>query len=209
MMKSKTARFGAFLATLGMSATLVGAATASTGAYFSNTRQGHVGGTMGSIKVTTYGGTGTDSADFSFENMLPGEPQTAAVQYQNTGRNAEDVYVVFNDAAKLHDLNQLGRYGEVHLTSNSTEIFASQNLNDNATSCPVGSGDPACAPLPAMLKLADNLAAGSSVQGMAFTFKWQDAPYSLSNTYNIDGATGPTALDLPYQIVAVQHGRQP
>ena len=211
MMKSKTARFGAFLATLGMSAGLVGTAVHSTGAYFSDTKAGAITGTLGSIKVTTYGGAvdGSGNRNFAFDNLLPGEPQTATLQYQNTGRNAEDVYVVFNDSTALHALNQLGRYGEAHVSSNGTEIFGSANLNDNTTSCVPGTGTPACNALPSKLKLADNLPAGSAAQSMAFSFGYAGAPYSIGNTFNVDGVTGPTALNLPYQIVAVQHGQLP
>src|SRR4051794_24201182 len=119
MMKSKTARFGAFLATLGVSAGLVGTAVHSTGAYFSDTKTGAITGTMGSIKVTTYGGAvdGSGNRNFAFANMLPGEQQTATIQYQNTGRNAEDVYIVFNDTAALAAINDLGHYGTASISN--------------------------------------------------------------------------------------------
>ena len=121
MIKSKAGRFGAFIATLGMSAGLIGTAVHATGAYFSDSKSGAVAGTIGSIKVSTSGGTGTDGLNFNFANMLPGTPQTATFSYQNTGANAEDVWLVFNDAAALHAINVLGTYGEAHVASNGTE----------------------------------------------------------------------------------------
>jgi hypothetical protein len=214
MMKSKVARVSAFVATLGVSAGLVGAAVQTTGAYFSDSKAGSVTGTIGSIKVTGSGGSGADALDLSFSNMLPGERQTVSAAYQNTGANPQDVWLVFNNADALHSLNQLGTFGEVHVGSGGTEIFASQNLNDNTSSCPPGSFDathPACAALPVKLKLADNLAptAGGS---FSFAFNYaaklrgaanEGAPF---NCYPFGTCTN---SGLPYKIVATQHGVDP
>ena len=54
-------------------------------------------------RITPSGGTeSTDSSfmDLAFSNMLPGDPQTVTVNYQNTGANTEDVYVVFPNATR-------------------------------------------------------------------------------------------------------------
>ena len=66
-------------------------------------------GNFGSIKVTPSGGSGAHSTNFSFENMLPGEPQTATVQFQNTGANSEDVWLVFDNATALSALTTSAR----------------------------------------------------------------------------------------------------
>ena len=50
MSKSKKGRIAAFLATVGVSAALIGVAASSTGAYFSDTHTGSVSGSIGSIK---------------------------------------------------------------------------------------------------------------------------------------------------------------
>lgn len=225
----RAGRIGAFVATVGVSAALVGAAAHATGAYFSDTQSGTISGTLGSIKVTTAGADGASHLDFSFDNMLPGERQTKTVSYQNTGRNSQDVYVVFNNADALHALNVLGTYGEVHLASGGTEIFASTNLNDDTVSCPPGAFDAThgpCNALPRVVKLASNL--GPTASG-TFSFSFNYAS-KLGNGANIDGTTGPAwncypvvgpnstaACDptasnhygLPYQIVATQVGVAP
>ena len=206
--KQKALRISAFLGTVGVSATLIAAGVGATGAYFSDTKAGTISGTLGSIKVST------GHTQISFSNMLPGELQTVSDGYTNTGRNAEDVWIVFNtDAA--HALNDLGTYGEAHFASNGTEIFASQNLNDHP-SCPPGSSDathPPCAALPTQIKLADNLAPGASGD-WSFGFKYAS---KLSSAFNLDtaGPWNPSSVNgtigsgLPYQIVATQHGISP
>ena len=119
------------LTTLALSAALFAVASATTGAYFSDKKAGAVTGTFGSIKVTTSGGIvqNDGSRSFVWDNMLPGEMKSATVGYQNTGRNVQDVYLVFNPTA-LSALNTLGTYGEAHIAVNGTEVWASTNLND-------------------------------------------------------------------------------
>jgi hypothetical protein len=60
----------------------------------------------------------------------PGDFQTSTVHYTNTGQNAEDVYLVFNQAAALHSVNDLGSFGEAKIGSNGSTVFSSTNLND-------------------------------------------------------------------------------
>jgi len=211
MLKSKSGRLAAFLATVGLSVGLVGVAASTTGAYFSDTRSGSVSGTIGSIKVATSGGTGTDGLGFSFTNMLPGEPQTVTGSYQNSGANVEDVWLVFNNVDALHAINDLGTYGQAHLLSNGTEVFGSNNLNDNVTSCVPGTGTPACNAVPQKLKLADSLAPGG-VGTFGFTFNY--GPKLKGNTgagapFNCYPLGGCANNGLPYKIVATQHGVDP
>lgn len=201
-LKQKAARITMFLGTVGVSAALIGAGVNATGAYFSDTKTGNISGTIGSIKVAT------GRTQIGFENMLPGELQTVGDSYQNVGRNAADVWMVFETNALHTIVNQLGTYGEAHFASNGTEIFASQNLNDNTTSCPPGASDPAngrppCAALPAKIKLADNLAPNAS-GSWSFGFMYAS---KLGNGSNIASPT--PAWNLPYQIVATQDGVVP
>jgi hypothetical protein len=137
--------------------------------------------------------------------MLPGELQTKTANYQNTGANNEDVWLVFPDVAALHGINQLGTFGEAHVASNGTEIFASNNLNDNTSSCPPGSSNPAagqgaCNALPKQIKLADNVTPGTVG---AFSFSFAYASKMSNPAFEGQPFNG---VGLPYQIVATPHG---
>ena len=217
MRGSTAARFVVWGATLAALAALVVAATGMTGAYFSDTHQGDITGNIGSIKVTPSGGTGADSTDFTFTNMLPGEPQTATISYQNTGLNHEDVWLVFNNATALSALNNLGTYGEVHI-SNGHELFGSANLNDRSSTC--GPFSPSgCWPVPSQIKVGSDIAptAGGYVK---FTFNYAGklkdpaAEGAAFNIYPVPGQNTVNAADgngsgLPYELVATQVGQTP
>ena len=217
MRRFRTVRVALWATTLVAMAGLVVAATGATGAYFTDTHQGTISGNIGSIKVTPSGGSGADNMDFAFSNMLPGEPQTATVHFQNTGANSEDVWLVFNNATALSALNNLGTYGEVHV-SNGNALFDSANLNDNSGSC--GAFSPAgCWPLPSQIKVASNL--GPTASGHAsFTFDYagklknpaaEGAPfniYPIPGQFTVNAADG-TGAGLPYEIVATQVGQTP
>jgi hypothetical protein len=209
-------------------------ASGSTGAYFSDTHTGAITGTIGSIRITPSGGTASNDADGSlmdlaFNDLLPGTPQTVTVNYQNTGNSPEDVYIVFPNATALSALNSLGNYGTVHLSSVGSgavgDVFDSQNLNDNGTSCPLGTTSVAhpypCEPLPTQLLIASNV--GPSAGG-AFSFNFQyasalstQAPAGTTADWNSYPALGQTTTNpgdgsgngLPYEIVATQHGITP
>lgn len=186
-----------------------------TGSYFSDAHNGTISGTVGSIRLTPGG-----PLDLSFSNLLPGVPQTVRQSYQNTGANPEDVYLVFNNATALSALNDLGTYGEVHIDSNGTEIFASQNLNDDTVSCPPGASDathPPCDAVPSQIRIASNVAPGAS-GSFAFTFMYASKLTTngpgVWNTYPVSGQTtindaDGTGSGLPYQLVAVQVGQTP
>jgi hypothetical protein len=201
MNKSKTVRISAFIGALGASAALIGAAVSGTGAYFQGTTdQAHITGTMGTIKIEGVGGL-----DVVFDKMLPGEAQNKTVEYRSTGANDEDVWLVFTNPAQLGTgdgktgLNQLGTFGEVHITSNGVEKFGSANLNDNASTCHPGEGNPACNPLPAKIKLADNV---HPDQHGVFNFSFKPSEKFKSNQ-------GLPILGLDYKLVATQHGIDP
>jgi hypothetical protein len=217
MRRSTVARLALWATTLAATAGLVIAGTGVTGAYFSDTHHGTISGTIGSIKVTPSGGTGTDGTDFTFSNLLPGVPQTATVAFQNTGSNNEDVWLVFDNATALSALNNLGTYGEVHV-SNGDPLFDSANLNDRVTTC--GPLSPSgCWPLPRQIKVASNLAPSASGH-VSFSFNYagklsdpaaEGAPFNLypvPGQYTVDPADG-TGSGLPYEIVATQVGQTP
>jgi hypothetical protein len=212
---------------LGAAAVALVASTTVTGAYFSDAAPGTISGTVGTVKLTT-----TDTT-FAWENMLPGEPKTATVGFTNAGTGPQDFYLVFPNGPALHALNNLGSYGEVHVTGGPTgtigSLFDSANLQDGRTresgisSC--GDFDPSgCWPLPAKIKLAS----GVAVQGtgsLTFTFNYAGKLGTSStprasgggvfNTYPLASqaygadAAGPAGAGLPFEVVAVQVGQQP
>ncbi len=158
------------VAALGLTASGAGAllltATGATGAYFSDTHNGAITGTTGAITLST------SDTNLNFTDMLPGVPQSQKVDFTNTSNNAEDVYLVFPNGSALGALNNLGTYGHVSVSSSGGAYFASSNLNDNSTSCGSFSSAPgACNPLPAVIKLQDNLAGGGS-GSMTFSFNY-------------------------------------
>jgi hypothetical protein len=233
MSKRAKLKCAAIVGTVGLLGGTAYVAAGSTGAYFSDTHTGAISGTIGSIRITPSGGT--ESADGSYMNLafndlLPGAPQTVTVDYQNTGNNPEDVYIVFPNATALSALNSLGSYGTVHLSSTGYgavgDVFDSANLNDNGTSCPVGSTSvqypTPCEPLPSDLLIASNVAPGATGT-FSFSFNYasklstQPAAGTTAywNTYPVAGQTTTnepadgSGNGLPYQIVATQHGITP
>ncbi len=233
MALGKAWRLGGFVAALGASGALIAATTGATGAYFNDTRSGTFAGTIGSVKINTSGGSGTDHLDFNFANLLPGTLQWKTVSYTVTGSAPEDVYVVFPNADALHAVNNMGSFGEVHVKSNGSGIFGSTNLNDGLDytlqddgHC--GAQSPSgCWALPSVLKLASNVAPGHSGTmdfGFALASKWNDVAtegatafcYPLvQNSANpsnradqVCTSTSPQ-YGLPYQIVATQPGVAP
>lgn len=195
-------------------------ATGVTGAFFSDSHSGRITGSLGSIRITPSGGAGPEGTNFAFSNLLPGEPQTARLVYENTGTSNEDVWVVFNNETALSALNNLGTYGEVHLGANGSEVFGSANLNDNETTC--GPFSPSgCWPLQKQYKVASNVSHGGSGY-ITFTFGYAgklktqppEGTTAVFNQYPVPGQFKTNAADgsgngLPYQIVATQVGQTP
>jgi hypothetical protein len=203
---------------------LVAMASNATGAYFSDTKPGAVSGTLGSIKVTTSGGVNNAGTSFVWDNMLPGELKSATVGYQNTGRNVQDVYLVFNPTA-LSALNTLGTFGEAHIAVNGTEIYASQNLNDIQ-----GNGT---AGVPGVVKIGSSVgptASGNVTFSFMFAGKMQnpnldtisefnkfpikttgthDSRYPIGFEQSIVRAIDGEGTGLPFKVIAVQVGQVP
>lgn len=218
MSKALAVRLATLSASLLLLTALVMTATGVTGAYFSDTKHGEIKGNIGSIKIHTSGGTGTDGLQFNFENLLPGEPQSATVEYTNTGRNKQDVWVVFNNAEALHSLNNLGTYGEVTLSNPSGTLFHSANLNDNL---PPASGtcgtfsEAGCWPLKEKYKVGSSVNPGSG-SWFRFTFAYAsklknpEAEEQPWNTYPPEVAPSQIKGNgLPYEVVATQVGVEP
>ena len=141
---------------------LVAVAARATSAYFSDTHNGKITGTIGDIKVSA--GVNADTGgglNFGFTNLLPGEPQSGTVYYQNSGTSAEDVWLVFTNADALHALNDLGTYGSVAITERRCD-WVSDNLNDFLSPGTPGARRCHAVPLPRQMLLQSNVAPGGT-----------------------------------------------
>ena len=220
-------RFGALGASLLVLGALVVMATGVTGAYFSDSKEGEIKGTTGSIRVHTSGGTGANGLNFNFKNLLPGEPQTATVEYKNVGHNPQDVWVVFNNSEALHALNNLGHYGEVTLANSGGALFHSANLNDNQAPASGYCGSvqysteefspSGCWPLMEKYKIGSNISPGAGSY-FKFTFGYTTYKGGIGNSqqeqpWNTYPPEVPEASwignGLPYEVVATQVGVEP
>ena len=213
-------------------AALIATGSGVTGAYFSEARGGGITGTIGAVHLDA------SNTNFNWTNMMPGEPKSATVDFQNAGTGNQDFYLVFNNVPALHALNNLGSYGEVHIaTGDGTHLFDSANLQDGrhqAATVPegvntCGTFSPAgCWPVPVSLKLASNVAP-TAWNSFTFSFNYASKLGTAShssgggtfNTFPLAGTdiivgpagvadgAGPASSGLPYQIVAVQVGQTP
>jgi len=230
MLKTVKTRGLALLATVALLGGTAWIAAGTTGAYFSDTHTGAINGSIGSIQVVANGSTGKALSDLSFANMLPGEPQTVTINYKNTGKNVQDVWITFPNATALSSLNNVGTWGEAHLAANGHSLFDSANLNDHANSC--GPFVPAgCWPLLSKYKVATSLAPGAS-GNVSFTYELASKVVTPPTVFNLYPAhdsgglgigmnqggnshdqyfseTGVSGEGLPFAIVATQQGQTP
>ena len=205
---------------------MVASASAFTGAYFSDTKAGTVGGNVGSIKVVAgVNADGGGGLDFSFTNILPGNPNAGTVYYTNSGLNNEDVYIVFPNADALKALNNQGTWGSASIVDAAGGVnWVSNNLTDYY---PSGTpGNPGVATLfhvPSQMLIQSNVAPGAG-GSVTFTYPlaskttghqgegWNLYPIATEThngfTYTPSGTVGANN-GLPYQIVAVQVGQDP
>ncbi|HEY8992252.1 MAG TPA: hypothetical protein VIM37_00190 [Candidatus Microsaccharimonas sp.] len=207
-MKSTKARIAAIgiVSAAAIALAVVGAST--TSAYLSDTVNGSINGTIGTIQITS-----ANSA-LNYDRLLPGTPQTVTANYQNTGNSPQDVWVVFNDADALHAMNDKGTYAEFHISANGVHLFDSANLNDGLSTGCVTSVN-GCWPLPRAVKLVSNLAPNAS-GNVSFTFGYASkmtTPETAFNAYPVASLANPhatpTSSGMPYELVAVQHGQTP
>jgi hypothetical protein len=230
MSKKFTVRAASLLASAALLGGTAFFASGATGAYFSDTHDGTATGTIGNVHVTTFGGGPTNN--LTFNNLLPGEKQTVTLNYTNTGSAAEDIYLKFNNATALSALNDLGKYGEVHIAANGVAIFDSINLKDqhcgdvysqgvNTDEHSSEFGKPLCWPLRSQYLLASSVAPGQS-GSFEFSFNYSAALTGQAsagaiapafNSYPVAGqATADpsvTGAGLPFQVIATQRGITP
>lgn len=228
MLRSTGARLLGFTAAVGTTVALAGFAASSTGAYFSETKDGTISGSRGRVHLET------SDLSLDFSNLLPGEYQTKPVGFTATGTGNEDIWLVL-PAGQSDILNgeagtpsgdaALGRYGHFQVDSPAGN-FVSNNLAAAGTgehsgdSCAVdslghGGSDqeavsrddhlvPFC-PAPTAILLASNLAPGQH-QTANITF----GITKISNRSDQEDlpllASNPAAH---FQVVATQHGVRP
>lgn len=200
---------------------LVAASSGVTGASFGDAETGNIQGSFAKVDVVT------SNTLFTWTNMQPGVPNSASVDFWNRGSVPQDFYLVFYNATALSALNDLGTYGEAHLSINGVEKFASTNLTDHWPDGSAGKeGVPLTHPLPKQVLLASNVAVGAG-NTFEFTFKYDvrigsgtQGGVGAFNTYpakNREGVvtqtttieTDGTGDGLPFKVVAVQVGQQP
>jgi hypothetical protein len=209
------------------SAALVGTTVATTGAYFSDSKDASINASTGQIKVDISPSNGA----LTFTDLLPGDYQTQTIRYTAHPKGGtEDIWLVFptdGTAAAFLSTPQkgpvpLGRYGHLGVDSVAGS-FVSSNLTlspsgyNSADSCYIdndghgGSGAtaadeadttiPYCAPRPAIL-LQTNL--GNNATGSV------DVTFGFTRILSDKSAQNmPLTQVVPFKIVATQHGQRP
>ena len=225
MKRSTTAKLLAGAAALGTAAFLIGPATGTTGAYFTESKAGTINASTGGVHVNT------DNLTLNFANLLPGQFQTINVGYTAAGTGPEDIWFVLptdGSAAALNGVagshpggdKALGRYGHFALTAPDGS-FTSFNLatagtgdhaGDTCTTDPYGRGGSdaqpanrsdytvAFCPVPNAILLSYGINPGASGT-VSITFG-----FTKLLTGPQDSALG---LVAPFKIVATQHGIAP
>lgn len=193
MFTSLKLRGVALIATVALLGGTAMIASGATGAYFSESHSGVVTGSTGSIHVDTSlsHGDGAESLNFDLANLLPGEPQSVTVRYENTGLNVQDVWIVFDPTA-LGFLNSAGTNATIDISSNDGFSFVSADMTAN--------------PLPGSIKVHSNLAPGGSGRVIG--------SFGIAASVSDPAAEGLTSLGvvplaLPYTLVATQVGVLP
>ena len=217
------AKIGGFIGTVAAGAALVAAAAGGTGAYFTDSKAGSMGGKTGQLKLNT-----TDTT-LSFTDLLPGTNKTRDIGYNVETTGPSDVWLVFNPTdveylkftgASLNPIypaGGLGRYGHFAVSNDSGgPLFQSYNLAHVPTGltggCAVnvnghgGSGQqassnadapPYCG-VPSVIKIASGLTNGQGgTANLTFgvTGRWTAQNFTLS--------------PVPFKLVATQAGHRP
>ena len=218
MRKAKALRIAGFVGALGASAALITAAVQGTGAYFTDSHNGAVNASTGTVKVNV-----SDLA-LNFTDLLPGEFKTNNINYTAAGSEPEDIWLVLptDGTAELFNggpgSTALGRYGHFAVSSPAGD-FTSYNLTTGPSGCPIdgnghggsnqqatttnssdpGSVVPYCG-VPNATLLSSNLATGDGATAQV-TFGYTKVLKS--------GQGASLAQIAQFKIVATQHGVRP
>lgn len=224
MNKKTFARLSGFVGAAGLTAALVGAAVAGTGAYFTDSKDGSLKGTSGHLTLNV------SQTQLAMSDLVPGVDQTQNISYNVNSSGKSDVWVVFDPTtvgfaaftgakdSSVYPGGGLGGYGHFAISNNGgAPIFTSYNLagvpaNDTSTPCAVdvnGAGGstaratapkvpaPYC-PVPAAIRVAAGLSSG---QGG-----------TINVTFGLTGkATTQNSVwaNVPFKVVATQANVRP
>lgn len=109
----KATKITGFLGSAALTAGLLGAAAAGTGAYFQDAEAGTITGTVGTIQINA------SNMDVAFDKVLPGEPQLRSAVVTNVGNRAQDLYIQFDNP----EINALLQYASLQV--NGVEVTGS------------------------------------------------------------------------------------
>ena len=222
-------RVGGFLAALGASAALIASASGATGAWFTDSHAGNLAGSTGHLRLNV------SDTTLNFNGLVPGQSQTKQISYSvDVSNGTEDVWLVFptatadqaqrygqftgakNDAAWAD--GGLGRYGHFAVSDTAFgQAFRSHNLQNQ----PGGATDESCG-------IDANGAAGATSRPRSPSEPRRtaacrrrsccaDLADSTTGTIEVTfGVTGrwtvqnaDPVVNVPFQIVATQHGVRP
>jgi hypothetical protein len=211
MSKRKFARLGALSAAMIAALALVSSLVAVTGAYWTDVNGGGtVNRNNGTVKVDV-NGSPTTAPVINFDNLMPGEVQTATVTVQNTGTGTEDIYIVFDNANGAWSwVNDLGAYGTfvidgtVYDNLNNKYPWGTDSSGQIISSNPASSCYNVVRPaqikfLPHYIKVASGLTTTAS------------KAFDISFNYHacMSDHQGEAALPLNFSVVAFQAGVDP
>lgn len=239
MSKSKAVRLTAFVATAGATAALAGFAATGTGAYFTDSHDGAIKSTNGIVKVTTtpsdlvlsfdnilpheyqtktitYTAAGSGAEDVWLVPTGDGAKYLGTTADSNAyGRfahfavqSATGNFSSYNLASGVSVADTSGPYSGGSFTGGYCTVDANGHGGADSTevsrkadgSLPPGSDSVYC-PVPGAILLGSGLTNGAT-QNATVTFGWTQ----IMRTNAIQGQANP---DLPFTIVATQHGVSP
>ena len=226
MKKTKTARVAAFIASIGASAALIGAAAHTTGAYFTDSQPGSITAQAGHLKINAIG-----SYDLSFANLVPGEDTPKTISYSTDTNTPEDVWLYFpsgtpygqftgggagdNWGANYAD-GGIGRFGHFQVNDNDGNLlFNSYNVKNAAD------GSSGCADTNGHGSVRQATSESDSQMGYCglphYMLIQSNVPDGATRHFTMTfGLTGRQtqqgqvdANGLPFKVVATQHGVRP
>ncbi|HET7386940.1 MAG TPA: hypothetical protein VFJ19_09795 [Nocardioidaceae bacterium] len=226
MNKSKAARVAGFVGALGASASLVGYAATSTGAYFTDSEPGSLSGQTGNLQINA------QHTNLKFSDLVPGDYVDKTITYRTNSSTPEDIWLYFPETTAYeaftgakgnsrYSSGGMGRYGHFAVAnSGSQTVFSSYNLqnasddytSDTYSGCANADGrgfgpkatseadTPALCGVPHYILIDSNVASGTSGH-LTITF-------GVTGRQTEQNQAAPP-LSVPFDVVATQHGHRP
>lgn len=228
MKKSKALRLAGFAGALCTAGALLGTSVASTGAYFTDSRDGSIASNSGHLTLSGVGQT-----NLNFAELMPGTDQSATVPYTvNVSSGKVDVWMVFDTTSSQYGHfsgtfgkdyggytdGGMGRYGHFQVGDDHGVAFRSHNLQMPASGVNCADGTAPDANGDGGSDIADLSGPSASAEC--------GVPGAILVTAGLtDGATGhvnvvfglsakqtqqnQTEWTVPYKLVATQAGQRP